>query len=76
MNSDDFSIDPEAPDTPFDVSLRPPLFEEFCGQERTIERLQLLVEAAGGKVEVNPRPDNPDKISILASNGVVDLNVD
>ena len=44
--SDDFSIDPEAPDTPFDVSLRPPLFEEFCGQERTIERLQLLVEAA------------------------------
>ena len=44
--SDDFSIDPEAPDTPFDVSLRPPLFEEFCGQPRTIERLLLLVEAA------------------------------
>jgi len=38
--------DPEAPDTPFDVSLRPPLFEEFTGQERTVERLQLLVEAA------------------------------
>ena len=46
MNNEDFSIDPEAPDTPFDVSLRPPLFEEFCGQPRTIERLQLLVEAA------------------------------
>jgi myo-inositol-1(or 4)-monophosphatase len=37
---------------------------------------KLLVETAGGKVEMNPRPDNPDKISILASNGVVDLNVD
>ncbi len=37
---------PEAPDTPFDISLRPPLFEEFSGQEKTIERLQLMVEAA------------------------------
>ena len=46
MNSEDFSIDPEAPDTPFDVSLRPPMFEEFCGQPKTIERLMLLVEAA------------------------------
>lgn len=46
MNPEDFSIDPETPDTPFDVSLRPPLFEEFCGQPKTIERLLLLVEAA------------------------------
>jgi len=46
MNSEDFSIDPESPDTPFDVSLRPPMFEEFCGQPKTIERLMLLVEAA------------------------------
>jgi len=46
MNPEDFSVDPEIPDTPFDVSLRPPLFEEFCGQPRTIERLMLLVEAA------------------------------
>ncbi len=37
---------------------------------------QLLVEAAGGKVETHPREDNPDKISIVASSGVVDLNVD
>ncbi len=36
----------EAPDTPFDISLRPPLFEEFAGQEKTIERLQLMVDAA------------------------------
>jgi Holliday junction DNA helicase RuvB len=46
MNSEDFSIDPESPDTPFDVSLRPPMFQEFCGQPKTIERLMLLVEAA------------------------------
>jgi Holliday junction DNA helicase RuvB len=46
MNPEDFSINPESPDTPFDVSLRPPLFEEFCGQPKTIERLMLLVEAA------------------------------
>jgi len=46
MNSEDFSIDPDSPDTPFDVSLRPPLFDEFCGQPKTIERLMLLVEAA------------------------------
>jgi Holliday junction DNA helicase RuvB len=36
----------DAPDTAFDVSLRPPLFEEFSGQEKTVERIQLLVEAA------------------------------
>ncbi|MCX6959204.1 MAG: Holliday junction branch migration DNA helicase RuvB [Verrucomicrobia bacterium] len=46
MNPEDFSVDPETPDTPFDVSLRPPMFEEFCGQPKTIERLMLLVEAA------------------------------
>lgn len=46
MNPEDFSIDPETPDTPFDVSLRPPEFGEFCGQPKTIERLMLLVEAA------------------------------
>lgn len=38
--------DAESPDTAFDISLRPPLFEEFTGQEKTVERLQLLVEAA------------------------------
>jgi Holliday junction DNA helicase RuvB len=46
MNAEDFSIDPDSPDTQFDVSLRPPLFDEFCGQSKTIERLMLLVEAA------------------------------
>jgi len=43
----DFQIPAEdAPDTAFDISLRPPLFEEFTGQEKTVERLELLVEAA------------------------------
>jgi Holliday junction DNA helicase RuvB len=37
----------EAPiDAAFEVSLRPPLFEEFAGQEKTVERLQVMVAAA------------------------------
>lgn len=36
----------------FDVSLRPPLFEEFQGQQRTVERLQLLVDAATKRGDV------------------------
>lgn len=36
---------------------------------------QLLVEAAGGRFEMTPREDNPDKISVVASNGVMDLSV-
>lgn len=36
---------------------------------------QLLVEAAGGHFEMTPREDNPDKISVVASNGVMDLSV-
>ncbi len=44
--------EPDAPDTPFDISLRPPLFEEFAGQERTIERLKLMVEAAHQRGDV------------------------
>ena len=47
MADTDFHLPGEdAPDTPFDVSLRPPQFEEFTGQEKTVERLQLLVDAA------------------------------
>lgn len=51
MNTQHFSINPEQPDLQLDVSLRPPLFEEFCGQIRTIERLQLMVEAARQREE-------------------------
>ena len=35
-----------APETPFDVALRPPDFSEFHGQEKVKERLMLSVEAA------------------------------
>ena len=34
------------PETPFDVALRPPDFDEFHGQEKVKERLMLMVEAA------------------------------
>jgi myo-inositol-1(or 4)-monophosphatase len=37
---------------------------------------QLLLETAGGKIEVKPRPDNEDKLSVVASSGNVDLSVD
>lgn len=36
----------EVADADFEAPLRPPLFEEFQGQEKTVERLQLMVEAA------------------------------
>ncbi len=36
----------EAPETSLDVSLRPPMFAEFAGQGRVVERLQLMVDAA------------------------------
>lgn len=40
------SQDLEPIDSTFEISLRPPLFEEFAGQEKTVERLQVMVEAA------------------------------
>ena len=42
----------EAPDTPLDVSLRPPMFAEFAGQLRVVERLQLMVDAARKRGDV------------------------
>ncbi|HEY1581871.1 MAG TPA: inositol monophosphatase family protein [Chthoniobacterales bacterium] len=33
----------------------------------------LLVESAGGRVEMKPRSDQPDKFSIVASNGLLEL---
>lgn len=36
---------------------------------------KLLVEAAGGKFEMTPREDTPEKISVIASSGCIDLNV-
>jgi len=37
---------------------------------------QLLVEAAGGRFESVMRADNPDKISVRAWNGIIDLSVE
>jgi myo-inositol-1(or 4)-monophosphatase len=37
---------------------------------------QILVEAAGGRFVSVPRADNPDKISVRAWNGLVDLSVE
>jgi len=42
----------EAPDTPFDVSLRPPVFSEFAGQAKVRERLELMVAAAKQRGDV------------------------
>ena len=42
----------EAPDTPFDVSLRPPVFSEFSGQAKVRERLELMVQAAQQRGDV------------------------
>lgn len=36
---------------------------------------KILVEAAGGKFEMKPRTDNPDKVSVRASSGLLDLEV-
>jgi Holliday junction DNA helicase RuvB len=42
----------EAPTTAFDLSLRPPLFSEFQGQNRVRERLELMVQAAKQRGDV------------------------
>ncbi len=42
----------EAPDTPFDVSLRPPAFSEFAGQAKVCEQLNIMVEAAKQRGDV------------------------
>jgi holliday junction DNA helicase RuvB len=41
-----------APPTPFDVSLRPPAFSEFIGQEKVKDRLLLMLEAAKQRGDV------------------------
>ncbi len=35
----------------------------------------ILIESAGGKVDMRPRPDMKDKYSVVASNGVLDLGL-
>ena len=51
----------EAPSSAFDLSLRPPAFSEFCGQEKIKDRLMLMVEAARPHpVERPPGPGEDD----------------
>jgi len=35
-----------------------------------------LVAAAGGRCDLTPHPDQPDKLAIYATNGVLDLNIE
>ncbi|MFM7181858.1 MAG: Holliday junction branch migration DNA helicase RuvB [Verrucomicrobiales bacterium] len=42
----------ESPPSELDVSLRPPVFSEFIGQEKVTERLLLMVEAARLRTDV------------------------
>ena len=37
---------------------------------------KLLVESAGGRYEMTTREDNPDKVSVRAWNGIIDLTVE
>ncbi len=41
-----------APESSFDVTLRPPAFSEFIGQEKVKERILLMIEAAGQRGDV------------------------
>ena len=42
----------ETPPSAFDLSLRPPAFSEFRGQEKIKDRLMLMVEAAKQRDDV------------------------
>ena len=51
MTKPDFQLpEGDVPDTPFDISLRPPLFAEFTGQQKTVERLQLRRPASAARL--------------------------
>ena len=53
-----------APESPYDVALRPPDFSEFHGQEKVKERLMLMVEAA------RQRSDTLDHILLCGPPGL------
>ncbi len=52
MPDDFISQTLDAPKTAFDISLRPPMFSEFAGQEKICERLELMVQAAQQRGDV------------------------
>ncbi len=52
MSESYFQETANAPETPEDLTLRPPGFEDFHGQEKVTERLMLMVAAAKGRNDV------------------------
>lgn len=52
MSESYFQETATAPDNPANLTLRPPGFEDFHGQEKVTERLMLMVEAAKGRDDV------------------------
>ncbi len=51
--TEEFHSEPnEASDRAFEQSLRPPAFDEFCGQQKVKDRLMLMVEAAKQRGDV------------------------
>eukprot|EP00095_Tigriopus_kingsejongensis_P009036 snap_masked-scaffold3852_size7294-processed-gene-0.1 protein:Tk09036 transcript:snap_masked-scaffold3852_size7294-processed-gene-0.1-mRNA-1 annotation:"holliday junction dna helicase" len=52
MSESYFQEAASAPETPEDVTLRPPGFDDFHGQEKVTERLMLMVAAAKGRDDV------------------------
>lgn len=52
MSESYFQEAASAPETPEDLTLRPPGFEDFHGQEKVTERLMLMVAAAKGRSDV------------------------
>lgn len=52
MGESFYTCTTEAPSSAFDLSLRPPAFSEFCGQEKIKDRLMLMVEAARQRDDV------------------------
>ena len=52
MSESYFQETVNAPETPLDLTLRPPGFDDFHGQEKVTERLMLMVEAAKKRDDV------------------------
>ncbi len=52
MSDNFYNESNDTPDQAFEQSLRPPGFEEFCGQEKVKDRLMLMVEAAKRRGDV------------------------
>ncbi|MDB4508108.1 Holliday junction branch migration DNA helicase RuvB [Akkermansiaceae bacterium] len=52
MSESYFQETASAPDNPVDLTLRPPGFDDFHGQEKVTERLMLMVEAAKQRDDV------------------------